>query len=220
MVDGKVTRDISRGMKPEDFQADLEKYRQLAIERGAEAAILPAGEIVIDERVPQKCLSPRCSSYGTCANCPPTYEPNLDDVRKLFGRYHYAIVFRIPVDPKLMCGSRTEEQQKAFGEITRACQDLVLDIEGAAFYDGYYLAFGFGGGACKHTRCAAVDCTAMAPGGKCRFPLKARASGEALGVDFYQTAIRCGWDVYVIGKSSDPDNIPGKGSRIGMVLID
>jgi predicted metal-binding protein len=216
----KVAPGISRGMRPEEFQADLERYCQLAVERGAEAKVLPAKDIVIDERVPQKCQSPRCSSYGTCANCPPHYEPHLDDVRKLFGKYQYAIVFRIPVDPKLMCGRRDEEQQKAFATITQACQDLVLDIESAAFYDGYYLAFGFGGGACKHTRCASVECAALAPGGKCRFPLKARASGEALGVDFYQTAIRCGWDVYPIGKSSDPASIPGKGNRIGMVLID
>jgi len=64
------------------LQADLERFRQTALEMGAtEAKIITADQVIIDDRVRAKCMNPKCTFYGTNGNCPP-HAPDLDTVRK------------------------------------------------------------------------------------------------------------------------------------------
>ena len=52
---------------------DLERYRRMALDLGADrAAIVKAEDIPVDERVVLKCRIPRCFGYGAGAHCPPT----------------------------------------------------------------------------------------------------------------------------------------------------
>lgn len=67
-----MIRKILDKIPNEDLKEDLKKYQQRAIELGAtEAKIITTDLIVIDERVRTKCIYPKCTSYGTNANCPP-----------------------------------------------------------------------------------------------------------------------------------------------------
>lgn len=83
---------------PDDvLQKDLEKYRLQAIELGAaDAKIIPSDRVLIDERVRAKCFVPSCSSLGKNAHCPP-HALDLDFMRKVVNRFHYAILYMIQV---------------------------------------------------------------------------------------------------------------------------
>jgi len=58
---------------------------------------------------------------------------------------------------------------------------IVSEIESMAFYDGHYLAFGFGAGSCRHTFCGQEKTCQAMQGERCRFSLLARSSMEAVG---------------------------------------
>jgi len=96
--------------------------------------------------------------------------------------------------------------------------EIVAKIEAQAFYDGYYLALGFGSGSCKSIFCQDTDCQALVPGQSCPHHLKARASMEAVGIDCFSMATRVGWDIYPIGYETTPEEVP-YGLRLGLVLI-
>ena len=73
------------------LRADLERYREIALELGAsDATIIPAEWISVDERVRLKCLVPRCLRAGETPNCPPN-APDLDLVRRALERFSWAI---------------------------------------------------------------------------------------------------------------------------------
>ena len=98
---GKGTsRVISAEVTEETLRADLENYRQKAVELGAsEAQIIPAEWVEVDERVRLKCAIPPCPNYGRCGYCPPNM-PELDFMRKALGRYKWAVLFKndVPVE--------------------------------------------------------------------------------------------------------------------------
>lgn len=60
----------------------LARYVELALaEDAADARVIPAGDIIVDDRVPVKCRIPQCSVYGQSYNCPPnTMKP--DETRR------------------------------------------------------------------------------------------------------------------------------------------
>jgi len=54
------------------LQEHLARYVELARAEGAvDARVIPAGDVVVDDRVPVKCRIPQCSVYGRSFNCPP-----------------------------------------------------------------------------------------------------------------------------------------------------
>ena len=62
-----TTRLVSREISEDTLKADLERYKQKAIELGvSRAETIPAQWVQIDERVRLKCSVPRCRSYGLC----------------------------------------------------------------------------------------------------------------------------------------------------------
>ncbi len=85
----KVRTDRNEGR----LEQDLEKYRLKALESGAsDAAIIPAREIPVDERVTLKCQIPRCFGYGAGAHCPPnTLKPA--ELREHLRKYRWAVFF-------------------------------------------------------------------------------------------------------------------------------
>ena len=83
----------------ETLMADLATLRKKALEIEAAAAeIIPASEIIVDERVRLKCTVPRCMRAGETPNCPP-YVPELDFVRKAFSKFTWAILLKTHVEP-------------------------------------------------------------------------------------------------------------------------
>lgn len=212
-----MVRKIVDKVSDEQLQLDLEKYRKRAIELGAaDARIITTDMVIIDERVRAKCIYPKCGSYGTNANCPP-HAMAVDQVRKIVGNFHYGIFIRLEVPSEQMAGPdvrakrlQTRSQMKL--------HEIVSKIEAEAFYDGYHLALGFAGGPCKAAFCPNDDCSALVPGQACRHALRARSAMEGVGMDAFLMAAKAGWDVYPIGASRVPSDIP-HGTRLGLVLI-
>ncbi|MFC2002569.1 DUF2284 domain-containing protein [Chloroflexota bacterium] len=212
-----MVRKIVEKAPPEVLQQDLEKYRRRALELGAtDAKIITTDMVLIDERVRAKCYYPKCGSYGTNANCPP-YAMEVDLVSKVVNNFQYAIFTRFEVPSEEIAGP----EARAKGLTARAQiknHEIVSKIESEAFYDGYYLAMGFAGGPCKSAFCPNDECSALVPGQACRHPYRARSAMEGVGMDAFSMAAKVGWDVYPIGVSVLPSEIP-HGTRLGLVLI-
>jgi len=212
-----MTRKIVAQVPEKQVKKDLEKYRQRAIKLGAtDAKAITTDDVVIDERVLAKCTYPKCSGYGTNANCPP-YAMSPDEMRKVVSRFRYALLVKVEVPPEHTAGP--EAIKKNLSQPYRLkLSKIIAKIEAEAFHDGYYLGLAFGSGTCKALFCADTECQALKAGQGCRFPLKARSTMEAVGMDAYAMATRAGWDIYPIGYATSPSAIPC-GLRLGVVLI-
>ena len=199
------------------LQKDLAKYKLRAIELGAtDAKVIRADTVIIDERVLAKCTYPRCSGYGTNANCPP-YAMNPDQLRKAVKNFRYGILIKLEVPSHDIAGTEAVEKN-LIAPYIKKINEIIASIEAQAFYDGHYLALAFGSGTCKSIFCPDTDCQALVPGQACPHRLKARASMEAVGIDCFGTATRVGWNIYAIGQETLPEEIP-YGLRLGLVLI-
>ena len=75
---------------------DAEKYQflsKLAVESGAaDAKIIPANQVVIEDRVVLKCKV-GCNHYGETLACPP-YTPTAEQFRKIVSEYSYAMFMK------------------------------------------------------------------------------------------------------------------------------
>jgi len=205
-----VLHKIVEYVPEEVLENDLEKYRQRAVKIGAtDAKIINSSDIVIDERVVAKCMFPRCPVCGTNVNCPP-YTPRPDQIRIMVNNFDYAIFFKLDGSAETLVGCDRDIKIKSF--------EIVSRIEAQAYYDGYYLALGFGGSSCKSVLCPEDDCSAIIAGQSCRHPLRGRPSMHAVGMDVFKMAIRAGWDIYPAGKLTPPSELPCV-SHLGLILI-
>lgn len=216
-MDKIIARKIVRERAPELVKEDLERYCQKALEWGAsDVKVIPAREVVVDERVRIKCRVPRCHLYGESANCPP-HAPSLEEIRKVLNKYEQALLLKHDVVPK---EDFIDDKKWHQGHIAhqRKIHDIVSRIESSAFNDGYYFALGFGAGGCKTALCSGEVCRFL-DSGRCRFPLKARPSMEGVGIDVFDLTVKAGWDIYpVASREADKESIPCALS-IGIVFI-
>jgi predicted metal-binding protein len=169
----------------------MDRFGQLikiGIERGAtEAKIIPAHEIILDERVILKCQVPLCNEYGNHLLCPPN-SPSLAQFRGVLKKYSNALLIqlRTPVD---QLGSESEEgRKKAIYARANELHEIANVVEKAAQELGFTFAAGFIGGACK----LCDPCVGVKSGKPCKHPFKARPSMEAVGIDVHLTAQRAG----------------------------
>ncbi|MFC1917169.1 DUF2284 domain-containing protein [Chloroflexota bacterium] len=212
-----MVRKISEKVSEQELKEDLEKYRRHAIELGAsDAKIIASDGVIIDERVRAKCIYPKCEYFGTNINCPP-HAMDVDMVRKVVGNFSYAIFFKVEVPSDTVAGAGVKDSKRT-NPWRRRLAEIVAKIESEAFYDGHYLAVGFAGGTCKMLYCPNIDCIALTPGNSCRHALVARSSMEAVGMDAFAMAAKAGWEIYPIGETSSPSDVP-HGLRLGIVLI-
>jgi predicted metal-binding protein len=172
----------------------------MALGMGASAAaVMPASDVVIDERVRLKCTVPRCIRAGETPNCPP-YAPDLELVRKAVGRYHYAILFECKVEPVQDyvpgTGTTPEEKRRALS-FHEQSGTIAYELERQAYKDGYHLAMAFGGGSCKDYLCKGMICQYI-DSGRCRFPHRARPAMEAVGMDVLDLVRKAGWQAYAL----------------------
>lgn len=191
-------RPFAKVVSEEILKADLQHYKQKALELGASVAeIIPTGYIAIDERVRLKCVVPRCLRAGETPNCPP-YAPDLDLVRKAFRRFSWAVLLKTTIEPLEdyapgRGGSRAEERKTLL--FHQKSGEIVYQIERLAYKDGYHLAMGFGGGSCKDYLCRGLICQFL-DSGRCRFPLRSRPAMEAVGIDVFDLINKVGWSAY------------------------
>lgn len=211
-----MVRKFVGKVSDEELQKDLERYRKMAIELGAsDAKVITTDMVIVDERVRAKCMYPKCSNYGTSLNCPP-HTPDVEYIRRIVGSYRYAILFKleVPAEETVTHDADRGDSGKPYG-LKR--HEIVAKLEAEAFYDGYHLALGFGGGSCKEYYCPSLKCSGL-EGKGCRAPLKARSAMEAVGIDVYTLATRVGWDIYPIGKRTRSSEIPF-GLKLGIIFI-
>jgi predicted metal-binding protein len=213
---GPELKKIALDVEEVRLASDLRKYREKAIELGAtRAKIVRTDEIPVDERVTMKCQIPICFGYGVGANCPPhTIKPT--ELRSLLEKYRWAVFFvqEIPSAVVVRDKATIKERVAAYQDVYK----IVNAVESAAFYDGHYLAFGFGAGSCRHTFCGQQEDCAVLKGAKCRFSLRSRPSMEAVGIDVYKMVASAGWSIYPIGSDAKPSDVPC-GVLAGIVIV-
>ena len=120
----------------------------------------------------------------------------------------------------IKCNTRNTSNQertemvKAYGKIllvhshdAGALSRAVLEIERAAFLDGYYLSFGVR--YCRLCKSCAVD-----QGKPCPTPEKVRPCDQSFGIDVYKTARNQGLPCHVL---QDRDGVQ---NRYGFVLLE
>lgn len=205
-----MLRRIVHEISEEILRSDLERYRQKAVKLGAmEARIIRSDDVAVDPRVLAKCLFPKCPVSGTNINCPP-HTPDVGWVKKVVEGFQYAIFFKL--DGPYEKDSASSHKMKVKN------LEIVSKIEAQVYYDGYYLALGFGGASCKTTLCPDEDCSALQAGKSCRHPLKGRPSMHAVGMDAYKMAARVDWEIYPVGKATAPSDVPFL-LHLGLVLV-
>ena len=195
-----VPKSLGGATSEETLRADLERYCRLALESGAsEAVVIPADNVIIDERVRLKCVVPRCIRAGETPNCPP-YAPDLDLVRRALSRFSWAVLFKCNVEPleEYVPGrGATKAEKRRVLSFHKKGSDVVCALERQAYKDGYYLAMGFGGGSCKDYLCHGVICQFL-DSGRCRFPHRARPAMEAVGIDVIALINKVGWEAFAL----------------------
>ena len=194
-----VARTLGRTVSEETLKADLESYRQLALEAGASAAvIIPASFVSVDARVRLKCVVPRCLRAGETPNCPP-YAPDLELVRQALSRFSWAVLLKCDIAPieDYVPGKGGGKGQRQTLSFHQKILEAVYKLERQAYKDGYHLAMGFGGGSCKDYLCKGVICQFL-DSGRCRFPHRARPAMEAMGIDVIELISKAGWEAYAL----------------------
>jgi predicted metal-binding protein len=199
------------------IQEDLERYKRMALELGADTAeVIPTNVISIDERVRAKCQIPNCIYFGTNLNCPP-YAPDINFMRKFVSKYRYGVLFSVKGNTMDFIGKnrkRGVHENPARLLLFQIC----AEIESTAFYDGYHLTIALGTGPCKSFWCTNEPCSGIQPGAGCRFPLKARISLEACGMDVFKLVSHYGWSIYPCGERVDPEKLPHI-RLVGLALV-
>ena len=210
-------RKVKLHISQEILQRDLELYREKALQLGAtDVRIISARQVVIDPRVRLKCLVPRCHLYGETPNCPP-YTPEPHQMREIVEKYDYAILTKndvLPVEDFV----DNEKWHKAHMAHQGKTHRIISGVEALAFNDGYYFAAGFAAGGCKTTLCGGRVCQFL-DSGRCRFPLKARPSMEAVGIDVYRLVSEVGWEIYPVAHRDVDQESISCAISVGIVFI-
>ena len=210
-------------MKSEANKNNFEFLRDLALELGAaDAKIVAASEIVVENRVVIKCRI-GCNKYGKTLMCPP-YAPSVEEFRKILSEYNYALVFKIKSQAEATAEvakllSKKEDDPSLTDEMRKKVQDFwaswkadkrellqkVCALEKAATTKGYTLALGFTTGSCM----ICDECNVKDK--MCLHPTEARYSAQAVGINVLQTLENAGMPIPVPFKKN-PESF-------GLVLI-
>ncbi len=210
------SRRICLSIPDETLKKDLENFRQKALDLGASMAeIIPADWVEIDERVRLKCSIPLCPYYDKCIFCPPhTPLPKL--MRTALAKYEWAILFAQDVKPVADFADRSKGRRPGVRWAKKTLEIACL-LETLAFSHGYHLTTAFAQASCVKALCGQERCLVL-EGNKCPYPLKARPSMEAVGMDVFRLVTKAGWDIYPIYRSVDPEKVP-RALSVGIVFI-
>ncbi|MFC2018837.1 DUF2284 domain-containing protein [Chloroflexota bacterium] len=171
------------------MDADIEKYCKLAVERGAtHAKQVSPDSVVTAPWVRWKCQF-GSRHYGRSYCCPPD-SPKPEDTRALLDCYQRAILFHFETE-------RTPEWKRRLMKAT----DMLRDLEGEIFKDGYYKALVLLSGPCLLCKeCGKIK------GDPCSFQYRIRPCMEACGIDVFQTARNNGFSIHTLRDKSETTN--------------
>lgn len=168
-----------------------EKARSLGVSK---AEIIETKNVVVENWVRLKCQY-GCDGYGECLTCPP-YSPSPDYIRKMISEYSRGLLMQIE---NISSVNRPRLSPKL--------REIVAHLEREIFLDGYHKAFGLAAGPCRF--CKACDTSEP-----CKHPYIARPSMEACGIDVYQTARNCGFELEVVRTEDCPYSL------VALILIE
>jgi predicted metal-binding protein len=183
---------------------EFEFLVKLALDLGAlEAKVIPASEIVVEDRVILKCKV-GCPSYGKKFICPP-FVPTVDEFRKMLKDYRSALLVRFPAEAEIeekighsllrnLFDTTVSKQDNEtavkfwsqWGEDKNKIHLAVLELEKAAFNHGFTFALGFTTGSCVLCKKCNVKM------GTCVHPTMARMPEHAVGVNMKKTVEKAG----------------------------
>jgi predicted metal-binding protein len=210
-------------MNSEANIAEFDFLNELALRLGAsEAKVIPANEIIVENRVVLKCRV-GCKHYGKTLMCPP-HSPSVDEFRKVLSEYSYALVLKykskleVPPDVAQLLSkdendpSLTKEMKNKIRQFWDSWKKdklrllkMVRDLEKAAMNKGYTMALGFTTGSC-------LICDKCNTERKiCLYPTKARYTAQSVGVNIKQTLENAGIPI--------PFPMKGNPETFGLVLI-
>ena len=188
-------------------QVEAEKYQflvKLAFENGAaDAKIIPASKVVVEDRVVLKCKV-GCNHYGKTLACPP-YTPSAEEFRKIVSEYSFAMFMKFTTNavadpeiyPHLMdyetnanIPQNIKEKAVKFWQNWKDDKQKMLQsvvgLEKAAMKQGYSLAISFISGHCQICDKCNLETKI------CRHPELMRMSEDAIGVNVKKTAANAG----------------------------
>ncbi|HOP47783.1 MAG TPA: DUF2284 domain-containing protein [Desulfobacteraceae bacterium] len=170
--------------------SDLDKYCERAVQYGVtEAKVINPATVVTAPWVRLKCLY-GCPFNQQRYSCPP-HTPTPAETQSVLDSYKRALLFRIEA-PYL----------KDRGGKIKVCLDMLVELEGEVFKDGYYKAFVMLSGPCMLCKeCAKVE------GIPCRNPGKFRPAMEAFGIDVYKTARNNGYYIMPLREKTETQNL-------------
>jgi len=184
-----------------------------ALGAGADrAAVIPAGKIVVDGSLADRCRAPRCPNYGLSINCPP-HVPGPLWFQKEIENYNQALFFTIAVSSdKLFSDDR--------GRVFARLQKTAAAIEQKAVQAGFACARAYAGGSCREIFCHAHgDCLPLLQKGECRYPQYARPSMSGFGIDVARLFEAAGWIMRMARSSPDPGETQ-MADICGLVLVE
>jgi predicted metal-binding protein len=164
----------------------MEKYVHLAKElKMIDAKIISPRDIFFDIRAMLKCRW-GCEDFSEnnirCDTRNTTFQERVDMVK----RYNHVLLVH--------------------SHDARALSNVVLEVERAAFLDGYYFAFAI-------RTCNLCKICAVQQGEPCPTPDKVRPCDQSFGIDVYKTARHLGLPCHVL------QNKNGAQNRYGFVLL-
>ncbi|MFP4169421.1 MAG: DUF2284 domain-containing protein [Methanomassiliicoccales archaeon] len=172
-------------------EEDLSELCSSAKSMGAaKVSVLPAGSVVVDERVRLKCMVPACPNYGVNLMCPPrTVEPSR--FSKILDGYAHAVLIQYPMDAEGELPVSDGGEGNGFHRTLREFNQMLCDLEREAVNRGYRFAAALTGGPCV----LCDQCVGQSSGAPCRKPMEARPSMEAMGIDVFRTAEKAGMPI-------------------------
>jgi predicted metal-binding protein len=168
---------------------DLKKYSAHALKEGAASVkqIHPSS-VVTAAWVRLKCQF-GCGGYNYSLCCPP-HTPTAEETRRVLDGYNRALLFHIET---LSSVDRKKRLRKFL--------QMLVDLEGDMFKDGYYKAFVYLAGPCRLCKeCGKVS------GTSCNHSDRARPSMEACSIDVFQTARNNDCYIETLREETDPRN--------------
>lgn len=175
-----------------DMDSELEKYCYHAIEKGiAHAEEVDPKSVVTAPWVRLKCQF-GCPRFNTGYCCPP-HTPTPEQTRQVLDSYKRAILFHLEFPHSPGKEKRGKRYRKSF--------DMLVDLEGEMFKDGYYKALVFLAGPCSICQsCAKLE------GKPCNDLNRARPSMESCGIDVYATARNNGFFIKPLHEKTETQN--------------
>ena len=206
-------------------ESQFDFLQKFALDSGAiEVKIIPAENVVVEDRVVLKCIS-GCPSYKKKLNCPP-YAPTVDEFRKMLKDYRFAMLVKFKSNAEikneevarslLRCQYDEEIPTPLKEEATKFMDDwkknnrkfnqIVLEIEKTAFNKGFTFAVGFSIGSCSLCEKCSIENKV------CIYPSMIRFPEHAVGVNMKRTVQEAGMTIsFPFEKIPDP---------VALLLID